>query len=127
MMRIPTISSPRKPIHAAMGTKTSGCATSFINDAAIVGPIFARAARPSKPAPVAMSASGVAICATVSIVLFTTAGKRIPASPTASPRRIAMMIGFFAMPIAASLIFSERLSPLAPSPSNVSTTTEKML
>jgi len=44
-------------------------------DAAIVGRIFASAFLPSNPAPIVMSARGVAICATLFTVLSTITGK----------------------------------------------------
>ena len=105
MIRIAIIFSPPNPIQTATGRKMSGWITNLIRDAAIVGLIFASAFLPSNPAPIVISASGVAICATLLTVLLIIVGNSIPKSPTINPAKMPRMIGFLAIPIHASLIF----------------------
>ena len=96
-------------------------------DAAMVGAIFASAFLPSNPAPMVISAKGVAICATLLTVLFTSVGNWIPSSPTISPARILKMIGFLHILIPACRIFAFLSIPVLSFASNVSTITEKIL
>ena len=55
----------------------AGRAISLMNVAIIVGLIFLMALRPSKPAPTARSAIGVAVCATLVTVFKTRGGSSI--------------------------------------------------
>ena len=75
-------------------------------NAAMVGLILASAFLPSNPAPIVIRASGVAICATLLIVLSMMTGKSSRSSAAISPVKMPSMIGFFAMLIHASFTFS---------------------
>ena len=76
---------------------TAACATNLIKAATNVGLIFASAFFPSKPAPKVINASGVAIDATLLIVLSISTGKSRRSRDAANPNAIDKMIGFFKM------------------------------
>lgn len=64
IIKIATISLGSKPSLMAIGRNTTGRITNFIAVATIDGFSLVIACRESNPAPMAMSAIGVAVCAT---------------------------------------------------------------
>ena len=90
----------------ATGRNTAASPTSLINVPTTVGLIFLIAFLPSNPAPIHISAIGVAVCDIFAIVLSIIAGKSILRSEATSPARIPIIIGLVIMLYKAFLMLS---------------------
>ena len=86
----------------------------------MVGLIFAKAFFPSNPAPITISAKGVAMEAILLMVLSINTGNSRCSNEVAAPNTIPIMIGFLQMFLNAFLIFLSSSFDA----SNVSTITE---
>ena len=87
----------------------AGRAISLMNVAIIVGLIFLMALRPSKPAPTARSAIGVAVCATLVTVFKTRGGSSIFSRENGTPAAIPRMMGLVRIFLQARLMVAARL------------------